>query len=199
MVFLEAHYFSADVVHSFIEDKRNALLDKLVKPLEEEYDTFEKKKHSELMNQLDIKIIVASYKLINGEFAKLIENNDCIAGDQWGTLRDIMWDMNGLGSENGIDAIVDDATDYYLLGGEEGSKLKLKITKKREEINDEYDRILQMVRGVGSAKRAVEALDELGFDTSAIKGTQSMAVAVLNVNSALLGLPERKDDDVKQS
>lgn len=45
----------------------------------------------------------------------------------------------------------------------------------------------------------VEALDELGFDTSAIKGTQSMAVAVLNVNSALLGLPERKDDDVKQS
>lgn len=96
--------------------------------------------------------------------------------------------LNYLLDEERMTTYVHDHINFEL--NDEIFKLETKARQVRRAIEEEFEKIEQVVKSKSNAKQGYKFLKELGFDLSNLEIVEKMEIANININSDLLGLPE---------
>lgn len=175
-------------VYDFLNRKEAEVMKEKVRPLEEKWSE-SKKTHRELVlasNGVRNEEFEESAKNIVSSLEKLRDNLDYSNGNinvTISTLKSLTQDGKTLEWSINYDSVSCIDESYR------------KFVNTRKEVNTEFKKITRAVRSLRTGKQAVDFLNKLGFDASGIKPEPKKEVAILKVDSDLLGLPESKEQE----
>lgn len=175
-------------VYKFINDKEREVLKSKSEPLRDLYLSLQTDHFEKIMVDSGLRDVefIEAVKVVKHVVETLRDNLD------YGSyaISDIIKGLDNITTEKDQSNSAKSRINYdYIIPIREA---RIAHENMRSNIIEEFSKIKAAAKSAKSAKQACTILEELGFDISGIVSSKKNEVAVLTVDSTLLGLPENK-------
>lgn len=176
-------------VYDFLRLKEQNLLKEKIDPISKERKELMDKKVEEFIkkHKINIDSLVKNLSNVNKEILKIRDN----VSYTYSNLYDISRKASYFNTKEIIFEKIRDSINFddFI----DCRELKTDIETLTKEIKAEFRKLHAMVKACNTGNQAVRRLKDLGFDTSEIKSVSKNEIAVLNIDSNLLNLPEKME------